>query len=270
MNKSKLLISVFVVATAVGAITYYHTHLLHQLRLYVSQRTEQELGAKPLAPAQEAAIKQIAYEMDITIPINIRKMNPKALLTFGYHNAFACFPLLFNCIPVGNTPYLFVSEGFFEDLPQHEQRFIIGHEMIHIREQHTLYLNLVVYFLFLLLLAASYFLAGTINILVQRYTHTKYHVFFLTLIKFLLFVICLAVPNLTALAYRRHIERVADCESLKILNSFEGCTDLIDRWQKEFKLSPDNPYFGFFSDHPSCSERKTYCLELQNKPKEIL
>lgn len=266
-TKIKIFLCVLALTFCGVAALYNRIYLEQLLNSYVSKKTAQELGALVLNPSQEEKIKQIAAEMDITESFIIRRMNQSAMAIFGYHNAFAYFPLLLTCIPTNSEPYLFVSEGFFEDLSPEEQLFIIGHELIHIRERHTIYLNLILYALFLLLLTFCYLITKRI---LKAFQGTKYPVYLIHGACCVITFICLFVPNLFVLAYRRHIERVADCQSLQILKTYEGCTKLVNRWQKEFQLLPHNPYFGLLSDHPSCEERKLYCLELRNKSKDTL
>jgi Zn-dependent protease with chaperone function len=259
-----LIAGIFV--AGIGAF-FARNYLGQMINAYVAQATEKELGSQSLNSDQEAKIKNIAVEIGITEPIIIRKMNQKAMITFGYHNAFAYFPLLLTFIPTNSSPYLFISEGFLEDLSPEEQRFLIGHEMVHIKERHTLYLNLVLYSLFLLLAALAYFLTKRIQRLAQGLQYQKY---IMGGASGVLVFICLSITNIIGLAYRKHIEKVADCQSLKILKSYEGCTKLVTRWQKEFNLPAHNPCYGLFSDHPSCEERKLYCKEMQNNSKETV
>ncbi len=259
-----ILVLVFVGGTG---IFFARNYLSQKINSYVARTTQQELGCQSLNADQEVKIKSIAAEMGISEPIIIRKMNQKAMITFGYHNAFAYFPLLLTFIPTNSAPYLFISEGFLEDLSSEEQRFLIGHEMVHIKERHTLYLNLVLHSLFLLMVALAYFLTKKIQRLGQGLHYQKY---IMGGISGVLVFICLSIPNIIGLAYRKHIEKVADCQSLKILKSYEGCTKLVTRWQKEFNLPAHNPCYGLFSDHPSCEERKLYCKEMQNNSKETI
>ncbi len=265
--KLKLSLCILVLILISGtALLVANNRASQWLKSYVAKATEQELGSLPLNQEQEEKIKSIAQEVGITEPIIIRKMNQKAMAALGYHNAFAYFPLLFTFIPTNSDPYLFISEGFLEDLLPEEQRFLIGHEMIHIKERHTLYLNLFLYSLLLVLIVLSYLLTKKIQRIVRGMHHQKYIMGVITCV---VGFICFSVPSLIGLAYRRHIEKVADCHSLQILKTYEGCAKLVDRWQKEFSLPSHNPYFGLLSDHPSCGERKSYCLALQNK-KDIL
>ena len=213
---------------------------------------EKKFGSKHLAQSQEDKILSIAKEMGITENIVIRKMNTSALQTYGYYNAFAYFVgVPFQIFPISDQPFMFVSEGFLEDLSAEEQRFLIGHELIHIRDRHTKYLALPWYLSILLLLTMTYFIR-------KKYLLGR-------LLTGLLIYFSVAVPNLTMLAYRRHIEWVADTESMKILNSYDGCMKLMSRWQKDFKMPKDHLIHALVSDHPSCHEREQCCLELKNQ-----
>ena len=112
---------------------------------------------------------------------------------------------------------MFISEEFFEDISMAEQRFIIGHELTHIKEHHARYLNLVLYTLALMLLITAYFFNKYIYLLIKKYMHQKYHTYCNIIASIILFSSCVLVPDLIGLAYRRHIEWVADHKSLCIL-----------------------------------------------------
>ncbi len=238
---------------------------------YALRVTQDRYGSQSLAPEQEAKIREIADEMNISEPVIIRRMNRETLHAFGYYNAFAYFPQVINCIPISNQPFLFVSEGFFKDLTPEEQRFLVGHELIHIREHHVRYSTLL-YVLFVIFLFSFVFWLNKKRIIpfIDSQERFKNQTYFRTIVVSLLFYISLAIPNLCHLAYRRHIEWVADEQSLLALNSFEGGLKLFDRWQKDFKMPLHSPYYGLLADHPSCYERKMYCLNLQKKSKELV
>ncbi len=248
------------------SLIYLQKNYLHdKLTSYVSEKAQQRFGTKSIAKDQENKIKSIARAMNVSEPIVIRKMNHNALITFGYYNAFAHFPLLFDFIPVGSKPFLFVSEGFFEDLSPKEQLFLIGHEMVHIKEKHTIYLNLLLNLFFLGLFLFWLFFKKIIN----KNAFIKKHSSVFSVIYILLFFISLTVPNLVSLAYKRHIERVADYKSIEKLKSYDGGIKLLERWKKEFRLPDYNPHYDLFSDHPSNAERKQCFLKLKNRSKEI-
>jgi len=219
-------------------------------------------GKTNLKPEYEATILAIAHEMGISEPIVIRKMSSIALQKFGYYNAFVAFALLFDVIPYSNQPFMFVSEGFFEDLSPEEQRFLIGHELIHIRERHTMFVNLVkVLFTIILLLpwycAVLYFR--------RRFAERT---ILMVICVYLLLCVVLVIPKLATFNYLRYMEKIADCESLKLLNTHEGCLKLLKRWETDFKMAHHHDYYGILADHPSNYERKCYCLELQKESKK--
>ena len=65
--------------------------------------------------------------------IEIRSMSNFAKRIFGRMNAFV-MPSFFARSELN---YLFVSEEWFNSLPEPEKRALIGHEMIHIRNNHV-------------------------------------------------------------------------------------------------------------------------------------
>ena len=269
MNKEYFILLIFVSIFGLLFVFYNvrnNGYVRQQLDAYAQRIAEQQFGSMLLAPEHEEKIVALAQEMKVTEPIIIRKMHSRALLLFGYYNAFAYFPLLFNCIPIGNQAFLFISEGFFEDLSPEEQRFLIGHEMVHIKEHHTQYLNLVLYTLFFMLLFLWWFANKYKGKIFTSY-RTKYHTSVSAFVSLILFGLCLVIPKLVGLTYRRYIEREADCVSLAILKSYDGGIKLIERWQKEFGMPMHNQNWALFSDHPSCHERKMYCMNIKNNSK---
>ena len=269
MNKNYFILLIFVVIFGLFFVFYNirnNGYVRQQLDAYAQRIAERQFGSMLLAPKNEKKIVALAQEMKVTEPIFIRKMNYRALSLFGYYNAFAYFPLLFGCIPIGSQAFLFISEGFFEDLLPEEQRFLIGHEMVHIKEHHTQYLNLVLYILFFMLLFLWWFTNKYISKIFTNY-RSKYHTFTSYFVSLILFGLCLVITDLVEFSYRRHIEREADCVSISILNSYDGGIKLMDRWQQEFGVPMHNPNWGLFSNHPSCHERKMYCINIKNNNK---
>jgi Zn-dependent protease with chaperone function len=248
----------FALVTAAGS--YYFSDAINR---YAIRITEETWGGKKLAPEYEKKIIVIAGKLNAPIPL-IRKMNHVALQVFGYHNAFAYFPCILCAIPLGNQPFLYMSEGFFEDLSPQEQEFLIGHELIHIKERHTRYLNLTLWILFFCLLATAYFLIRLFKNTKHLWLPAAYRAIFIRSISVILVLSCIAIPELVESAYRKHIEKVADIASLQVLNSYDGFIQLMDRWKREFKMEEHNKWGGIFADHPSLSERKEYCLKRQN------
>jgi len=257
---------------ALLALATYHQrgYIAHKLDTYGCSGAQEAFGDQSLAPEKEAMVQNIAKEMGVIEPFLIRKMNRTALLTFGYHNAFAYFPAFLNIIPISNTPFLFISEGFFEDLSPAEQRFLIGHEMAHIKGHHLQYLLLFLLILQLSMFACCWRARFRIRAFVQKKFNIKYQRVMIWVITCSLIFLSLLTPKLMDSYWRKHREWQADYTSLSLLQSHDGFLQLIGRWEKEFKNPMHNTYFGLFSSHPSNHERKMYCLELQNKSKEII
>jgi Zn-dependent protease with chaperone function len=230
-------------------------YIAQKLQSYAISSTEEVFGGRSLAQDQEQKIKDIARKLGVTQTINIRKMNSQALQQFGYHNAFAYFPHIFNIFPVGDQAFMYISEGFFEDLSPEEQDFLIGHELVHIKLGHTKYISVIYLILFILITLSVWQVR-------KRYSFLRY--WMVTIGLWLLFIWMI---NLGHLFYRRHIERMADMQSLECLGTHTGLLKIVDRWIREYKMPLHNNYYGLFSDHPSVLERKTYCLELQHNHK---
>lgn len=227
---------------------------------YATTRLCQSLGNLPPSQKIEEKITALARTMGVTEKIIIKKMNPVAMRIYGYHNAFACYPtLLFGAITF-NKPHMFISEGFFEDLLPEEQCFIIGHELAHIQKHHILYLSPFMGLFELLMLIFWWLVLVTyIKILAQRFNPAHQKTIRFTLITTSL-IMCLGIPTMLELAYRRRIEREADIICVQALHCADGALKAFARWGRECKLPLHNNYYGIFSDHPSHFERKNYCL----------
>jgi Zn-dependent protease with chaperone function len=263
LYKKELLLGLVILA--VGTFCYHKNYIAHTLDAYGCSSAQEAFGDRLLAPEKEALVQNIAQEMGVSERFIIRKMNRTALLTFGYHNAFAYFPAFLNIIPISNTPFLFISEGFFEDLSPAEQRFLIGHEMAHIKGHHLQYLQLSLLLLQLSMFVCCWLFRHRMRAFVQKAFEVKYQWIMLRIITCALIFFSLLTPKLIDCWYRKYREREADYTSLTLLQSHEGFLQLINRWEKEFKAPLHNPYFGLFSSHPSNHERKTYCLKLHHK-----
>lgn len=251
-----------------GIALYTHGSLMQYLNAHAYATTEQTLGSQRLASAQEEKIHAIAREMGIYEPFHLRKMNRDALISFGYHNAFAYVPTFLYFIPIKSTPFLYISEGFFEDLRAAEQRFLIGHELVHIQERHFEYMVLFMLALKFYLVFIWWRSRKHIKEFVLRYLPARIPSNLWIIPNMLLLYCCLQIPTIGALAYRRQIEWHADRKSLEILKSYDGCIQFMNRVECDFQVPARNAYFGLIADHPSCTERKNYCLTFQNTSKD--
>lgn len=226
------------------------------LNQYAQHSMQEYYGAAPVSPMYETKILEIAKEMGIGKPIIIRKMNTTSMGIMGYYNAFAAFYLFLHIFPLVDTPFLFISEGFFEDLSESEQRFLIGHELTHIKEEHTRYLSLSMLLFFILFFALLRSGVIKINLYVPLH-HRKWIKWFLNISTA---YVCFLVTYSGACIYRRHIEWQADMSSLVQLQTREGGIKLVERWQRDFNMPTQA---DFFSGHPTCAERRKYLLEYQ-------
>ncbi|MFA6066761.1 MAG: M48 family metalloprotease [Candidatus Babeliaceae bacterium] len=259
----KYIAPIFIIVALFLSLIAKNNFIQEKIDTYAIRNAEKSFGSQPVAQNLEEKIRAIAREMGVTEPIIIRKMSQTALSVYGYCNAFAYFPSFFNIIPISNKIFLFISEGFLEDLSPEEQRFLIGHEMVHVKKHHTQYLNLALCLLFIILMLLSAYIHKRIA---HYYVTHKWHA---SAFAYMLVFMCILITQLTCLAYRRTIEREADHCSLSALNSYEGGIKLAERWEKEYKHPSVNSYFGLFADHPACGERKLYCLQLQHLAREL-
>lgn len=242
-----------------------HVPIWHDsIKQYAQSSIEKTYGSARISPIYEAKITTLAKEMGIETPIIMRKMNTTALVLFGYYNAFAIFPQVGNVLPLINTPFLFISEGFFEDLSEQEQRFLIGHELAHIKAEHMRYLGIVKLIAFFILLFLCWrFIMRPLMPYLQNLIDPSYHSWLKAgLIAATLFI-CTSLINLTSWRYQRHAEWEADIASLTQFKSHEGGLKLMERWQRDYKIAATNPYWGLCADHPSCVERKNFIIEHQ-------
>lgn len=226
---------------------------------------EESLGNRALSPEKEAYIRAIAQEMQISAPFVIRAMNPAALKVFSYHNAFVSFPKFALIVPTAAPAFLHVSDGFFEDLTSAEQRFLIGHELSHLKEEHTKYLFLIIFLveivLFMLMGYCWYYFWWP---RLQQLIAAQYRLVAIGLIITTSFFLVDEGVGVAHNAYLRHCERVADYRALQTLHAYDGFLALLKRWQSEYQVSSHTNYGGIFSSHPSIIERKEYCVYLQS------
>lgn len=242
-------------AITLSLLAWHSAYVTQYIQSYAISTTEAMFGGQSLTQEQEHKIRKIAQKLGITQTINIRKMNAQSLQQFGYHNAFAYFPRFLNIVPLGDHAFMYISEGFFEDLNSDEQDFLIGHELVHIKYEHTKYSPIICFVLFILITLGVWLLR-------KKYAVLRYWTASIGLWLMLMWIM-----NVGYLSYRRHIEHEADIHSLERLETHTGMLKIIERWMREYKTPLHNNYYGIFSDHPSVSERRTYCLESQQNYK---
>lgn len=259
MHMKKLILSFILLVCTLGIIAFKRDAIVTYLQNYTATSAQTKFGKQRLAEQYEQMIRSIADRMGIQEQFTVRKMNTYSTQVMGYHNAFALQPLLFGFIPVGLSPFMFVSEGFFEDLSQQEQEFLIGHELIHIERAHVRYFNLIYYLLLVIVIAVWFLLRRKIRSMCGK------KVWLYPVATFIMLFCCSDALNVAGLAYKRSIEYEADSTSVALLNSYDGGMALIKRWQKEFRMPLHNDWWGLFSDHPSCHERIAYFSQVKQQ-----
>lgn len=265
VDKNSVLKALFVVGfLGAGLMTSLYVPVFYRpLAQYAQKAIGEQFGASPIAPVYEEKIKALAQQMNIKQPIIIRKMNAQAMQVFGYHNLFVIFHRFMYLFPLVDTPFLFVSETFFEELTEQEQIFIIGHELTHAKEHHLRYFFLW-YFLFSILLFASFWylliFPYLIPVLHKRLQSNYYGI---TIMCFLCtYIVCTTIMSCM---YRRHIEWQADDHSLTLFSAHAGGIDYMNRIQKECGDIPAMALCGgLFTTHPSCAERRNYFKQHKN------
>lgn len=231
---------------------------------YAHKSIEVLYGSISLAPAYESKVMEIAKELGMDEPIVMRKMNTNALRVFGYYNAVVVTHAFWDMLPLVDTTFLFISEGFFEDLSEQEQRFLIGHELIHAKDRHTRYLPIIMPLVFLVLLILFLCMYKKIGVMISTHIIESYRALLFLCIGIFSIWMLVVIPSLVHSQYRRYIEWQADSKSLAALNSHDEGIQLLERWMKEYNIPQVNPYGGWFASHPSCYERRVYCLAQKN------
>lgn len=247
----------------IASVVLMRDSIVQYAHEYALSSTEKQFGSSLLAPQYEQFIRDIAQEMNITKPFLVRKTNATMLGTLGYYNAFVYHPQLWNFIPLCSPVFMYISEGFFEDLSVAEQRFLVGHELIHLREGHcsTYYQLCMVLAPFMLLLFWSLCVRKRTRALVQRFVPAPYRLGAIVAGCVVSLVMCSLIPQVVGNAVRRQQEWQADVDSVAILNSHEGGLGFVNRMYRDFGCSFHNPHFGILSDHPSSWERRAFFLD---------
>ncbi|HJZ23591.1 MAG TPA: M48 family metallopeptidase [Candidatus Babeliales bacterium] len=210
-----------------------------------------QFGVESLPDEKVSFIRGIAKELGVTQKFEIRKMNSHAMRTFGLYNALAYF-----------DRYLFVSEHFFDKLDFHEQRFLIGHELMHIKQccayrHFSLFCGL-----------ASFNLVFLISTIILGQQKNKK----LALLSGTINLVGLMILQPLVRAHARMLEKEADLYSAKILGEVQGGISFLEKFST---LTKDHPLQGqydysswfkrIFASHPSFPERQKYLKNIVNR-----
>lgn len=179
----------------------------------------QKLGTEPLSCEHETFVRAIAQEMGIAKPIKFRYMNYAALNTFGLYNACAYL-----------DSYVFISKYFFEKLSKEEQRFVIGHELAHIK-QHWGKINLPLIYLGIGIPYCS--AAGT--------WYVSHHCSYADKIirSLAIFIVTSLMAQLSRACILRYCEYDADKTSAHLLNNVQDGISFINHTNNLVNNSPN-------------------------------
>ena len=226
---------------------------------YIEPQFELFLGNQKVSSDIEDKIYALAGKIGIEKKFKIRKMNVATMRAGGYYNALVYCPTIAYVLPI-DSPCMLISSGFLEDLSDEEQTFLIGHELIHVRDKHPIYIRFYAILLSLLAAFLWYILQSKIIVHLKNLNFVNKYIFAYYFTLVLSLITIFSISDIILSFYQKKIERIADCESLRILSSYQGGLKLIDRWKNDFKIPEKYPYFGLFATHPSSEERKIYCL----------
>lgn len=238
----------------------------------------EHFGYKGVAVETEQYIRQIIKQMDMkNYNIEIRSMSNFAKRLLDRMNTFV-MPSLFVRSELN---YLFVSEEWFNSLPEPEKRALISHEMIHIRNNHMSKTML-------LFIIATY-LSRYIKIILNKnkikyeYKIENYGYFDKVCKPYSFSVIDIFCTTILSWFSRKQ-EKEADIEGAKTIKTADGAVQLWKRYIKE-KEDPDSRfafrrllnkiivrpcnhiYHVINGTHPTYRERKKYMKKLAKKLK---
>ena len=247
-----------------------------------------QFGYESLSQENEAFVRQILQEMNVKQNITILRMSKFGINRLGYQNAF----VILN--------YLFVSEDWFNKLSTKEKRFLIGHEAVHIKENHSVCkvialeaLSLVVGYIVKKNLtqqrnaiSEDLFDAGqrsaekTENEGQNTTAKAEVRANTCSSVKWpneigLTRNMSLLYCTLPFLWMSRYFEKRADLEAAKTLGNAQDGVTLVNRWQGDFE-DPESKFFllrlkgwldkyigkYFTQTHPFLAEREAYLTEL--------
>lgn len=222
---------------------------------YAYAQMDELYGSQSLSAEHRTFVEGIAQEMDIdTTPIVMRMLNTNGLRAYGYHNALAAFHIFF-VLPIIDTPFLYISEGMFTELSVSEQRFLIGHELVHIKEEHLRYTPLLLQIFIIFLI---YLLMYALQIIKRKTAHYRLAHIIQAVLILSLFTILFTGTKIVEYTYKRHCEWEADTISTAKLSTYDGGIKIMDRFVAQYGVPAENPLGNLFSDHPSSVERRAY------------
>ena len=224
-----------------------HSSLIHRIKNSLAN----QFGTEQLAPEKEKLIRSIMQEMGIIKNIEIRKMNRHGMTTFGLYNAFAYL-----------DSYLFFSEHFFTKLNTEEQRFLIGHELMHIEQRYVYKQSTVIWGNYFANVALCWYAYQLLN--KKRLSSKMQRPLIIGL-----HVALNIINKLNELRRARYFEQDADKESAIRLKCAQGGISFLKKMKQltdDFPLQGNYDYSTWWkrlwANHPNNEKREKYLQEI--------
>lgn len=214
-----------------------------------------------LDPNCKMFIEDVIKELNMQdYDIEICKMNQLAINKIGYKNAF----VLFN--------RLYVSEDFFKSLQYDVKKFLIAHELMHIKNNHS-YKILAVNFI-----SSIVPIAIMINYALNKIKNSsnknqdlskEQKIKDSVLNSFLTIPISFLSLRLLNRAFSRYCEKQADRDAVLNLKSIKGGLGLFEEFKVDQEMNKKPESFikkyllSWFLTHPSHDERIKFLKNLQ-------
>lgn len=220
------------------------------------------LGIQQLLPHNEQYIRGIITNLKMDeYCIEIRGMSNLAQRVFGRVNAFV-YPSAFS---KESHSYLYISEDWFETLSDQEKQALVRHELMHLKLDHNARMAQVTVLSLIAIIAVKIALEKKLNIDSSNSSWGTILIKNLAIFKIL---------GLLTSPYSRMLEKEADIEAAKTMQSNQGFLDLFTGMRKEIE-DPESKFAvlrfadkidkyinSFFSTHPDFDERIEYIKNL--------
>jgi Zn-dependent protease with chaperone function len=226
----------------------------------------EHLGFQAVSASNELFIRKVADSLNMDdYCIEIRGMSNFAQRKFGRINAFVIPSILFS---KRSHAYLFISEDWFNTLPDEQKQALVRHELMHIKHNHMrkrLRFFIVIHLLFS-------FLRIKMPDIVTRSQLVSQEKVFTTSIASMMLVNC--IQGFLMLKYSRSCEKEADIKAAKSMHNKQAFIGLFSHMKeniedpvskfviKRFIHRLLKPIKRLLSTHPDFDERIGYIEKL--------
>lgn len=218
----------------------------------------QTYGQEKLKTENEEFIKNLIKEFSMeNYNIKIYKMNSTSIKQMGYKNAFVISNLLY------------ISENFFEELTHDAKRFIIAHELMHIKNNHggkqiIISIASIISTITLYITLSDYIDKNYLSPYLETLNINKRFKKFISS-KFIVLPSVMTLSKLIQKAFSRQCEKEADEQAALNLKSIKGAIDLFNEYPKIKKNKILAFIKSFLSTHPSMEERIKLLKKIESK-----